>query len=437
MKGAFGNLPEHWQLTRVDRVASVNARIGWKALTAAEYQEEGYAFLATPNIKTAEIDFREVNFISEFRYEESPDLKLAVGDVLLAKDGNTLGIVNIVRDLPRPATVNGSIAVLRSHGIDPNFLRYVIASDITQSAICAVKDGMGVPHLFQRDINRLAVPLPPAGEQRRISDFLDGEVARVNQMIALRLRQLAVIAERYAAVMSTAVVGRSRSDKMNKEWPWLPADLELTRLGYFARIQSGVTVDASRGPTGRDVEVPYLRVANVQGERVDLAEVKTIRIPRDLADRATLREGDVVMTEANGNPDNLGRGAVWRGEFADMVHQNHVFAIRTDGKRLLPEYLSVLLASAHGRRYFRFTSNQVGIATTSSGKVLNMPIPVCSLERQAEVVATCMRAREATEDASAALNRQLALLAERRRALITAAVTGQIDVTTARGVRVP
>ena len=68
--------PQTWKRTRIDRVATVNARIGWRALTATEYQPDGYVFLATPNIKSGSIDFENVNYISEYRYEESPELKL-------------------------------------------------------------------------------------------------------------------------------------------------------------------------------------------------------------------------------------------------------------------------------------------------------------------------------------------------------------------------
>lgn len=172
-----------WTPTRIDRVATINARIGWKALTASEYQPDGYVFLATPNIKTESIDFENVSYIDEFRYEESPELKLQRGDVLLAKDGNTLGITNIVRELPRPTTVNGSIAVLRAFGVEPRFLRYTLASSTTQDMIDAIKGGMGVPHLFQWDIKRLPIVLPPSDEQHRIADFLDAATARLDELV--------------------------------------------------------------------------------------------------------------------------------------------------------------------------------------------------------------------------------------------------------------
>ncbi|RZE99503.1 hypothetical protein C0L86_11845 [Streptomyces sp. SCA2-2] len=116
-----------------------------------------------------------------------------------------------------------------------------------------------------------------------------------------------------------------------------------------------------------------------------------------------------------------------------MVHQNHVFAIRVDRSRMIPEYLAVLLAASHGRRYFRFTAAQVGIATTSSSKVLDFPVPVLSLSEQRVIVKRWGKARNEKDRTANLLTRQLGLLTERRQALITAAVTGQFDVSTASG----
>lgn len=190
----------------MDRVASVNARIGWKALTADEYQPEGYAFLSTPNIKDEQIDFDNVNYISKYRYDESPELKLSVGDVLLAKDGNTLGITNLVRELPWPASVNGSIAVIRPYRVAPAFLRYVLASDFSQGRIAAFKGGMGVPHLFQWDIKRLPVPMPPSDDQQRIVNFLDTESARIDTLVAKKDRMAELLTARLEALMERSTV---------------------------------------------------------------------------------------------------------------------------------------------------------------------------------------------------------------------------------------
>lgn len=194
-----------WTATRLDRVACVQARIGWKALTADEYVDDGYAFLSTPNIKARDIDFESVNYITECRYDESPELKLQEGDVLLAKDGSTLGICNIVRDLPRAATVNGSIAVIRPHSIDGLFLRYYLETASIRDQIELVKNGMGVPHLFQRDINRLPLMVPPIETQRSIAKFLDDQIARLDEIIRLREEQGSATLERFRSLIDERV----------------------------------------------------------------------------------------------------------------------------------------------------------------------------------------------------------------------------------------
>jgi type I restriction enzyme S subunit len=134
------------------------------------------------------------------------------------------------------------------------------------------------------------------------------------------------------------------------------------------------------------------------------------------------------MTEG-GDPDKLGRGAVWNGEIPNCIHQNHVFAIRPDPKRLAPEYLSYLTRTPYARAYFEATATKTtGIASTSSRKIAAWPIPLPTLKAQADVVAR-VRAEEGKATIVVdRLTRQLSLLREHRQALITAAVTGQMDV---------
>jgi type I restriction enzyme, S subunit len=182
-----------WPVVNLGEHATVRARIGWKGLQASEYQDKGYIFLATPNIKGPHIDFRNVNFISKRRYIESPELMLQAGDVLLVKDGSTLGISNIVRSLPGPATVNGSIAVLRcSEGLCPAFLHQLTKATAFQKLINDKKSGLGVPHLFQADLKEFEVPLPSLPEQHRIAEILDtlDEAIRKTEQIIAKLQQM-------------------------------------------------------------------------------------------------------------------------------------------------------------------------------------------------------------------------------------------------------
>lgn len=206
----IGDIPEHWSISRLSHVATVKARLGWKGLMASEYVDDGYVFLATPNIKNTEIDFENVNYITAERYFESPEIMLEVDDVLLAKDGSTLGTVNVIKELPRSATVNSSIAVIRPQHVSLKgvFLRYFLASNYMQNIIKRMKDGMGVPHLFQRDINKFDILVPPLEEQVQIADFLDEKTAEVNGLLADIKHQVSKLKEYRQALIFESVTGK-------------------------------------------------------------------------------------------------------------------------------------------------------------------------------------------------------------------------------------
>lgn len=205
----LGQIPEHWEIKRLGIKCTVKARLGWRGLKASEYIDDGYIFISTPNIKETIIDFENVNYISEERYLESPEIMLQVGDVLIAKDGSTLGIVNVVRELPSPATVNSSIAVIRPREpVCSEFLHYFIAGSYTQSIIHQIKNGMGVPHLFQEDLRKFVLLFPPLFEQQVIADFIDKETARIDLLVDKTRRHMEKLREYRNAMISAAVTGK-------------------------------------------------------------------------------------------------------------------------------------------------------------------------------------------------------------------------------------
>ncbi|MBT2509824.1 restriction endonuclease subunit S [Streptomyces sp. ISL-98] len=396
-------------MSRLDRVATVNARIGWKALTAAEYQPEGYAFLATPNIKNPQIDYRNVNYISEFRYEESPELKLREGDVLLAKDGNTLGIVNLVRDLPRPATVNGSIAVLRSYGIHPAYLRYVIASNVMQGHIGAVKDGMGVPHLFQRDIKRFSIPLPPEEEQCRIVNFLDAEVGKINSLVAKKLEILSLLEER----IDSRILGHIGASQ-----------LVNSASGLTVRPIRRLLTKVSRPAAPTEEVITAFRDGQVTARSLRRADGYTLSASTD-AQGQHVEVDDVVIHGLDGFA-----GAIGMSEAAGNCSPvYHVCVPRNGGDPAFYGRLLRVLAVSEYLGLFATSTRERAVDFRSWDLFGAIPIPNVALREQAEIgdwVRSVPPLRSKVE-------RSNALAVERRQALITAAVTGQFDVSTASG----
>jgi type I restriction enzyme S subunit len=160
----------------------------------------------------------------------------------------------------------------------------------------------------------------------------------------------------------------------------LPNGWRITLLGQVADVRKGVALGKTK--LKDPVRLPYLRVANVQAGRLDLREVKTIEIERHQIERFALQPGDVLMTEG-GDFDKLGRGDLWQGAITPCLHQNHVFAVRTDPAHILPGYLNALAGSAHGKRYFLSCAKRsTNLASISATQLKQFPVMLPPLAEQ-------------------------------------------------------
>lgn len=160
----------------------------------------------------------------------------------------------------------------------------------------------------------------------------------------------------------------------------LPKGWSRVALHKIAEVRTGL----AKGKRGlRDsVELPYLRVANVQDGHFNLSEVKTIQIEPSGIERYSLKSGDVLMTEG-GDFDKLGRGAVWRAPISPCLHQNHVFAVRPHPDQLDPDYLSALSASEYGRNYFLGCAKRsTNLASINSSQLKAFPVLLPPIDEQ-------------------------------------------------------
>lgn len=324
--------------------------------------------------------------------------------------------------------------------LDSRYLFYLVNThgflNYGEAEMLGVAGQQRVPDDFLRN---LPVNLPPLDEQRRIADFLDAETARIDRIVTARRRQTEKLTEKVSATISDTLAPGCLDSALG-EWPWLwlpelPESWPLVRLGYVARLQNGLTVDSMRNLDRAVTTRPYLRAANVQSGYLALESITEITVPVSVAARSELRTGDVLMTEG-GDLDKLGRGTVWYGQLDGCLHQNHVFAVRPDPKRLAPEYLALATRSLHGRSYFESTGvKTTNLASTTSNKILSFPIPLPSIDQQHRIAHYLKKQIANIERVQAAIIRQVDLLEERRQSLITSAVTGELDVTTSGGVR--
>jgi type I restriction enzyme S subunit len=221
------------------------------------------------------------------------------------------------------------------------------------------------------DLRKLYLKLPPLHEQCRIADIL----SRAEGIVRLRGE-----AEKKAAEIIPALFIKMFGDPATNPKGW-----RIENLDSVTQIISGVTKGRQLNPC-ETVELPYMRVANVKDGYLDLADIKTIAVRNKEIEKYKLLPGDLLMTEG-GDPDKLGRAAIWKGELDLCLHQNHIFKVRPDSGHLLPEYLRELVGSGYGKAYFlRVAKKTTGIATINRTQLGKFPVLIPPIEKQNEFV---------------------------------------------------
>ena len=203
-------IPVGWRNIKLKYCTYIRARLGWKGLKADEYVEEGYPLLSAFNIVNSKLDFENnINYINRKRYEESPEIMLKLGDILLVKDGAGIGKCAIVEEMPLPSTTNGSLAVITTDNkLLPKYLYYYFQSSMFQKYIDRLKDGMGVPHLFQSDLREIEVVIPTIAEQETIITLLDKRMQILDENVKKKETIIEKLQEYKKSLIYEVVTGK-------------------------------------------------------------------------------------------------------------------------------------------------------------------------------------------------------------------------------------
>lgn len=197
-----------------------------------------------------------------------------------------------------------------------------------------------------------------------------------------------IVKAQVAACASEGLRSRPAVRKLDRGDLWFefPESWALASFDELFVIVSGVTKGQKIAP-GQAVEVPYLRVANVQRGHLDLNVIKSIVASKSDAERYLLRVGDVLMTEG-GDWDKLGRAAIWRNEISGCIHQNHIFRVRPPSSDVLPEWVVTYTNSLIGRAFFEDASKQTtNLASINMTQLRGCPFPLPPLAEQHRIVA--------------------------------------------------
>ena len=316
------------------------------------------------------------------------------------------------------AALNQRLCLLRNKPqADSRFLAYVLPDSL--EAINKVTYATTVKHLSSWQVLHIDIYAPDIEEQCAIADFLDQETAQIDALVAKQGELIGLLRERRAAVIESSM-----------------SHVEPTgaRLKHYARsVRQGWSPQCYSWPADGVTSWAVLKVGSVNGGLFRPEENK--ELPREEMPRsgAIVRKGDLIVSRAN-TRELVGSAAVVDAEFPRLMLSDKLYAYELDDRLAIPRFVALVLGSRRWRGLIETeaTGASSSMLNISQDDIANLPMALPSVDSQWLILDRLDKQTARIDTLIAKAEEHIALAKERRAALITAAVTGQIDVRTAR-----
>jgi restriction endonuclease S subunit len=219
LQEAFTTASRDSKTVSLGEVCYTSGRIGWKGLTAKEYTKTGPLFLSVHSLNYGDyVDFRDAFHISQARYDESPEIMLQEGDVLICKDGAGIGKLGMVGKFSEQVTINSSLLLIRpNNNLSTKYLYYNLLSHSFQGIVKSRLQGATTPHLYQRDIVTFPILLPSKSKQDEIVFKLESLSEEIIRLQVNYKQKLDDFEELKKSVLQKAFAGKLNADVNKKQ----------------------------------------------------------------------------------------------------------------------------------------------------------------------------------------------------------------------------
>jgi type I restriction enzyme S subunit len=425
----LGEVPEHWDICALSyrHEVALGKMLDEKRITGKHLAP----YLRNTDVQWGRINIEELPQM-DFEGDDLVRYGLRKGDLLVCEGG----------DVGRAAIWDAPIdecyyqkALHRIRPADPNrdsprFLCSVLRAANSLGLFSSSGGKSTIAHLTAEDLRRYRLPFPPIAEQMRIAEFLERETGKIDELVAEQQRLMELLKKKRQAVISHAVTKglNPRAPMKPSGIEWLgdvPEHWEVTRIKRLASIISKGTTPTTVGAEFTDDGVRFLKAENVTEMGVSAEpEFFISQESHTLLSRSSLDDGDVLVVIAGAT---TGKSAVLGASLLPANTNQAVSFIRPQDRKL-SEHISLWLGTTMVRNLITLNSVQSAQPNLSMEDLGNLPLPLPPSE-ELETIRSYLTRETAKLDALAAeAQKAIDLLQERRTALISAAVTGQIDV---------
>jgi type I restriction enzyme S subunit len=353
-----------------------------------------------------------------------------VGEIIVVRSGAYTGDSAIV-----PARFDQALAgydmVVRAKSIDPRFLAWqLLSSHVADFQFGLSKSRAAQPHLNSEELGETVVCLPPSLTQRQIADFLDRETAKIDALIAKQTEFLTLLDEHGRALVTEALThGLDSSVPMQETgvptFPCIPGHWRVKRLKHVIRpgtsISYGIVQPGEHNPEG----TPFVQTADLTQRRLDPS-----LLPRTAPEiaraypRSCLKEGDVLL----GIRASVGDSVLVPPELHGANLSRGIARI-VPGSEIDGRFLVRVMELPQTRLFWAMHMQGSTFHEVSIETVRELPVPVAPLSEQNAIIHYLDQRIAGLDTTRTQSVEMIERLRERRSALITAAVTGQIDMT--------
>ena len=423
----LGKVPEHWDVTALKHGYVVTLGKMLQPEAASE-RDMLLPYLRAANIRWSGVDDSDVKTMW-FSPRDREHLLLQAGDLLVSEGG----------DVGRSALWEGEIGecyfqnsvnrVRPSNGNLTSFLRYWMSTMKDKGFIDVLCNKSTIAHFTAEKVGAVPVPLPPLVEQLSIATFLDHETAKIDALIAEQQRLSELLQEKRQAVISHAVTkGLNPVAPMKDSGvEWLgevPEHWDIAAVGHRYSVQLGKMLDANQ-QTGNHSK-PYLRVADVQWGEINTEDLPEMDFPPEAEARYRLKAGDLLVNEGG---SYVGRSAIWSAPLGECYYQKALHRLRAyDATKDSPHFMYFLMEHATRLGVFIAGGNQTTIDHLTAEQLRRYRFAFPPMQEQKHIASYLRLKTDSLQQLTTQAESMVGVLIERRSALVSAAVTGQIDV---------
>lgn len=416
----LGKVPAHWSLGKLGACFSErNEKVSDTEYPALSVTKNGIVPQMEHVAKTDAGDNRKKVCKDDFVINSRSDRKGSAG---VSEYEGSVSLISTVLE-PRFYLPEFAHHLFRSYNFQEEFYRFGkgIVADLWSTRYAEMKN--------------IVVPLVPHEEQIAIASFLDRETARIDNLIAEKQTFINLLKEKRQALISHVVTkGLDPNVRMKDsgvEWIGeVPAHWVVKKIKYdVLKIEQGWSPQCESTPVLDDEAWAVVKVGCVNGGVFNAAQNKKLPDELQPMPNYTINEGDLLVSRANAK-EWVGSAAVAQRDYPKLMLCDKIYRIRLNQGRVDTDFVAYYLGSDKAREQIEIeaTGTSSSMLNIGQGTILAMPIAVPPIQEQKEIVAEVRSKVEKIESLMQETQASINFLQEHRTALISAAVTGKIDV---------